>query len=130
MNSKQLIKIWTRVLIKEANGKTTAERKKIFVRLYEILKSKKKEYLFPKILERVLVSMEKEAKFEIVLAHEQPLEAVNKLEEKLGKLLCARDAQVRTDPAIIGGFIAKTDQCLIDASIKGFLEQLKKLYQS
>lgn len=93
-------------MIKEANGKTIAERKKIFVRLYGILKGKKKEYLFPKILERVLVSMEKEAKFEIILAHEQPLEAVNKLEEKLGKLLCVRDAQVRTDPAIIGGFVA------------------------
>jgi F0F1-type ATP synthase delta subunit len=129
MNSKQLIKVWTRVLIKEAKGKTAAEQKKIFVRLYEILKNKKKEYLFAKILERVLVAMEKETKFEIVLAHEQPIEAVNRLEERLGKLLCVRGARVRTDPAIIGGFIAKSDQYLVDASVKGFLEQLKKIYQ-
>jgi F0F1-type ATP synthase delta subunit len=129
MNSKQLIKVWTRVLIKEAKGKTAAEQKKIFVRLYEILKNKKKEYLFAKILERVLVALEKEMKFEIVLAHEQPIEAVRRLEERLGKLLCARDARLRTDPAIIGGFIAKSDQYLVDASVKGFLEQLKKIYQ-
>jgi F0F1-type ATP synthase delta subunit len=130
MNSKQLIKVWTRVLIKEAKGKTAAEQKKIFVRLYEILKNKKKEYLFAKILERVVVALEKEMKFEIVLAHEQPIEAVNRLEERLGKLLCARGARVRTDPAIIGGFIAKSDQYLVDASVKGFLEQLKKIYQN
>ena len=129
MNSKQLIKIWTRVLIEAFEGKSAAEQKKVFGRLKAILKSKKKEYLLRKIAENTIAAMKKETEFEIIMAHEQPLDTVNKLEEKLARILCAEDAQVRTDPALIGGFVAKTDQCLIDASVKGFLQQLKKIYQ-
>ena len=111
-------------------GKTAAAQKKIFGRLKEILKGKKKEYLLPKIVENTLALMAKENRFEIVLAHEQSGESFNKLEERLARVLCAADAKMKIDAALIGGFIAKTDQCLIDASVKGKLEQLKKTYQS
>jgi len=130
MNSKQLIKIWTRVLVRACDGKPAVAQKKIIGRLKEILKGKKKEYLFPKIAENTLALMVKENRFEIVLAHEQSGDTFNKLEERLARVLFANDAKMKIDAALIGGFVAKTDQCLIDASVKGFLEQLKKTYEN
>ncbi|MFA6376704.1 MAG: F0F1 ATP synthase subunit delta [Candidatus Paceibacterota bacterium] len=129
MNSKQLIKIWARVLAGACDGKTAAAQTKIVGRLKEILKGKKKEYLLPKIVENALALMAKENRFEIVLAHEQSGDTFNKLKERLARVLGASDAKVKIDAALIGGFIAKTDRCLIDASVKGLLEQLRKMYQ-
>jgi F0F1-type ATP synthase delta subunit len=131
MNSKKTIKIWTMVLIKECAGKTAVEQKKIILRLKEILKSKKRDYLLQRIVRDALGAMKKQARFEITLAHPQAADAVGKLEKKLADGFGSDDeADVNIDPAIIGGFVAKTEQYLIDASVKGFLEQLKKIYQT
>ncbi|MFZ3074234.1 MAG: F0F1 ATP synthase subunit delta [Minisyncoccales bacterium] len=130
MNSKKTIKIWTMVLVKECAGKTAVEQKKIILRLKEILKSKKRGYLLRRIVRDALNAMKKQARFEITMAHSQSAEAVGKLKNRLAVRFGGdEDADVDIDPAIIGGFVAKTDHYLIDASVKGFLKQLKKSYQ-
>jgi F0F1-type ATP synthase delta subunit len=131
MNSKKTIKIWTTVLVKECEGKTAAEQRAVILRLKGILKSKKRGYLLERIVRDALGAMNKLARFEIVLAHSQPAGAIAGLEDKLAERFDRGDeADIKVDPAIIGGFIAKTDQYLMDASIKGNLEQLKKIYQN
>jgi len=131
MNSKKLIKIWTTVLVKECHGKAAAEQKAVILRLKEILKGKKKGYLLARIVGDALAAMKKLARFEIVLAHPIPAGAIGVLENKLAdKFDRGDEADIKIDPAVIGGFIAKTDQYLMDASIKGNLEQLRKLYQN
>jgi F-type H+-transporting ATPase subunit delta len=130
MNSKKIIKIWTTVLVKECHGLTAAEQKAVILRLKEILKSKKKGYLLARIVRDALAAMKKLARFEIVLAHPIPAAAIDELEDKLAdKFDRGDEADIKIDPAVIGGFIAKTDQYLMDASIKGNLEQLRKIYQ-
>jgi len=84
MNSKKAIKIWTAALIKECFGKSAAEQKKVILRLKEVLRAKKRDYLLGKIVSNALGEMKKRAKFEIVFAREQPAEVSAKLEKILG----------------------------------------------
>jgi len=119
------------VLIKECTGKTAAEQKSIMLRLKEILRSKKRGYLLQRIVRDALAAMKKQAKFEITLAHSQSDDAIKQLEDKLAARLDSGDeADIKIDPSIIGGFIAKTDQYLVDASVKGSLEQIKRIYKN
>ena len=114
-------------MIKECFGKSAAEQKKVILRLKEVLRAKKRDYLLGKIVSNALGEMKKRAKFEIVFAREQPAEVSAKLEKILGgRMENGEDADVRIDPSIVGGFIAATDKYLIDASIRGQLEQLGK----
>lgn len=127
MNSKQLINVWSRVLQEAASGKSAAERKKIISRLEAILKNKKKEYLLPVIIEKSAAAAEKQTKLEISLAREQSAEVVEKIKKMLAKKIQGWEkAKLKVDPGLIGGFVAKTEQYIIDASIKNQLEELKK----
>lgn len=127
MNSKKAIKIWTAALIAECAGKPAAEQKKIILRLKEILKAKKRDYLLAKIVTGALAEMKKRARFEIIFAREQSEETQKKLEKKLAARLDAvEDAEMKIDPSLIGGFVAATDKYLVDASVKGQIEKLKK----
>lgn len=127
MNSKKLVKIWKTVLVEECAQKTAAEQKKLILRLKEVLKSKKKDYLLACIVRGALAEMKKRAKFEIVFARKQSPEVVDKLEKKLSRGLDAdEDADIEIDASLIGGFVALTDKYLVDASIKGQLDQLRK----
>jgi len=70
---------------------------------------------------------EKRARFEIIFAREQSEETQKKLEKKLAARLDAvEDAEMKIDPSLIGGFVAATDKYLVDASVKGQIEKLKK----
>jgi len=130
MNSKQLIKIWSRVAEDACAGKSLADQKKIFARLEAILKAKKKSYLLARIIDNAHKSLAKRDKLEIVLAHEQTDLTVVKLKKILSaKMESGQNAVVKIDPALIGGFVARTSQYILNASIKSQLEQLKKIYE-
>ena len=129
MNSKQTIKIWSRVLMEAGADKSVAEQKKIIHRLGEILKSKKKDYLLEKIVNNALTSIENQSKLEITLARSQSQEFTNELAKKISAKLGANAAaKISIDPSLIAGFCAKTSQYIFNASIKNNLEQLKKTY--
>jgi F0F1-type ATP synthase delta subunit len=130
MNSKQSIKIWSRVLTEACEGKPAAEQKKAVKRLEEILKAKKKGYLLPVIAANAFGEIENKSKFDIVMAHPQSPELVEKLKKKIAKRFgSGADAKVAVDPKLIGGFVAKSSQYLLDASVKNHLQQLKKIYE-
>jgi len=131
MNSKQTINVWSRVLQEMGAGKGAAEQKKIVARLEAILKRKKKEYLLPVILEEAAAAAAKKAKLEISLAHEQPAEVTEKLKKALAKGFEGWEkTEVRINPDIIGGFVAKTSQYLVDASVKSQLGKLRRSYEN
>ncbi|MCU0652731.1 MAG: F0F1 ATP synthase subunit delta [Candidatus Pacebacteria bacterium] len=131
MNSKQTIKIWSRVVTEACEGKTLAEQKKVLVRLEEILKAKKKSYLMPKIVANAAAALQSSAKLEITLAHAQSPELAEKLKKRIASAFEAgSDAKVLVDPAIIGGFVAKSSQYLMDASVKNFLQRLKNKFDN
>lgn len=130
MNSKQAVKIWSRVLAEACDGKTAAEQKKTVARLAEILKAKKKGYLLAEIVKNAFAALEDKNRLEITLAHPQSDELVRSLGKKIAaKFRDGRDTAVAVNPAIIGGFTAKSSQYLLDASVKSRLEKLKKTFE-
>lgn len=131
MNSKQLIKIWSRVLVEACEGKNLAEQKKIIARLGTILKAKKKEHLLAQIVKNAFEIIEAETKLEITLAHPQSAEFIDKLKKKIaGKFEGNGAVEVAVSPSIIGGFKVKSSQYILDASVKSYLEQLRKNYEN
>lgn len=112
-------------------GKTAAEQKKAVKRLEEILKAKKKGYLLPVIAANAFGEIENKSKLDIVMAHPQPPELVEKLKKKIAKRFgTGADAKVIVDSKLIAGFTAKSSQYLLDASVKNRLQQLKKIFQN
>jgi len=129
MKNKKIIAIWARVLLQELESKSEAQRKIILERAKEVLGQKKKEYLLPKILDLVIAEIAKRRQFTLTLARNQDAQTVEKIKNRLvsnfGK---DKEASVIIDPEIIGGFIAKNDDYVVNASIKDYLDQLKRQY--
>jgi F0F1-type ATP synthase delta subunit len=128
MKTKTTITTWARVLADLAAGKPAAEQEKAIKCLAALLKRKKKDYLLPKILETAGKIAARKDKVELVLAHEadkETKELLNrKLKESLGK---DKNVEIKLNESIIGGFVAKTEDYLIDASVKKYLNQLKRV---
>ena len=129
MKNKKIIAIWARVLLQELESKSEAQRKIILERAKEVLGQKKKEYLLPKILDLVIAEIAQRRQFTLTLARNQDAQTVEKIKNRLvsnfGK---DKEASVIIDPEIIGGFIAKNDDYVVNASIKDYLDQLKRQY--
>ncbi len=66
-------------------------------------------------------------KAEITTAVETDEETLSRIKEKVEKLLGAKvEVSVKLDPSIIGGFVVKVADKVIDASVKTQLENLKR----
>ena len=123
-----MVKIWARTLTALSEEKTEKEFEKNIERLRALLKAKKKEYILPKILEEVLRTLEKKNKIELVLAREFDSGGQKKLQEKLEELFGAgKKIETKINESIIGGFLAKTENHLIDASIKNYLNNVRQV---
>jgi F0F1-type ATP synthase delta subunit len=129
MKNKKIIAIWARVLLEKFESQTATENKKTLKRVQEVLKQSKKDYLLPQILDIALKDLKKRRQFELTFARAQDRETVEIIKRQLvssfGK---DRDAAIAIDPEIIGGFIAKTEDHIIDASIRDYLERLRRQY--
>ncbi len=56
---------------------------------------------------------------------------VEKLKKELEDYFkCKLKVKVTTDPSLLGGFVAKTDEVIVDASVKNQLEKLRKTFGS
>ena len=131
MNSKQLIKIWSRVLEGSLEGKDSAQQQAVVAKLKDILARKKKQHLLPVILKNAAANSEKATQLEIILAHEQPAQTLAKIAKKFAQELDhKKSVKVMLDPELIGGFVAKTNQYLVDVSIKNRLEFLRHSYEN
>ena len=83
------------------------------------------------IIDRTFAVTAKRNKLEITVARSQTTETIEKIKKKLAKQFGDWDqTEAKIDPGIIGGFVAKTDQYILNASIKNQLEQLRKIYES
>ncbi len=128
MKTKTTITTWARVLVLLTKGQSENAKKNIILRLQEQLKRKKKDYLLPKILETAEKYLAQAEKITLVLARETD----SATKDMLGKKLIAslgegKKIELRIDDSIIGGFVARTEDYLIDASVKKYLNQLKRI---
>jgi len=107
-------------------GKDEGGQKQMARNFLEVVARKKKTYLLPKILKE-LEMIEKESEAVLVLARDLGQGAKEEIEENL-KLKLGRDKKfkVEIDQSIIGGFKAKTNNFLIDSSIKTIIENIRK----
>jgi F0F1-type ATP synthase delta subunit len=127
MKTKTVITTWARVLVLLTKGQPETAKKKITLRLKEQLKRKKKDYLLPKILETADKYAARQEKITLVLARETESQTKEMLEQRLKASLGKEKIELKIDDSIIGGFVARTEDCLIDASVKKYLNQLKKI---
>jgi len=83
------------------------------------------------IIKNAVQSAEKKTRLEIILAHEQPAETIAKITKKFTRELDhKKTVKLTVNPELIGGFIVKTNQYLVDASIKNRLARLRHSYEN
>jgi F0F1-type ATP synthase delta subunit len=119
-------KIFAAALNEVLAGKGEEAQKKMARSFLELLKRKKKAHLLPNILKE-LELLEKEKTVTLVLARELDQEAISSVEEKL-RMRLGQDKKfkVEIDNSIIGGFKAKTNNFLIDSSIKTIIGNIRQ----
>jgi len=101
------------------------KRKELIARaLIKILKEKRKLHLLPKLLEEIKKRIKTEETI-LVLAREFDEKEIKEIKEKIEKIL-GKEVKIKLNKEIIGGFLIKNINYLIDASVKGFLNKLKK----
>lgn len=129
MKSAKIISIWTKVLVEVLDGKQSAERKQIIARLEAILVRKKKEYLLSKILHLTLETFARRKQLDLVFAREQSKETVEKLKKKFAEYFGQeKTVLVAVDRDLVAGFIARTENQVINASARDYLKRLKEAY--
>lgn len=126
MTQKQ-ISNWTRALFFALQGKNEEEKKEIMNRLILLLKKQKKDYVLDEIQKKLKNIFERKETINLFLSREYSGEAIEKLKkivsESFGK---EKKLVVKADQNIIGGFRAKTENFLVKASIKDFLDSLRE----
>lgn len=119
------IKKFAKVLISLAENKSPEEKKEIIKNFLAILLQKKKIHLVRKILKEV--GREK-AKKEIILFLAKKIDekTLKEMKEKLTDFFGKeKEFKIKVDENIIGGFLAKSQNYLVDASVKGLIQELK-----
>lgn len=126
MTAEKEILIWAKTLYSLSEGKSAEEQKMIMKKLAEILEKKRKLYLLPKIVKKLEKIYFGAKKAELFLAREHSQATINGIKEKLFPIIGKeKNVEVRIEKELIGGFRAKTNNLLIKASIKDFLDELK-----
>lgn len=119
------IKKLAKILISLTENKNLEEKEKIIKNFLDILRQKKKIHLAKQILREI--KREKRKK-EVALCLVRKLdekiiaEIKEKLKEFFGK---DKEFKIKIDENIIGGFLAKSQNYIIDASIKGIINRLR-----
>lgn len=117
-------KIWARALFLASRNKTGEKKEKIAENLIKILKRRGKIYILPQILAYYRKSLNR-MKGELTFARQICRKTIEKIEKNFAEILKETDViQFKIDKKIIGGFILKTENFLVDGSIKGFLERI------
>ncbi len=105
---------------------------KIFYRFIELVVRKNREGLLPLIMDEILIqykSMQKITDIELTTASEMPDEFITELKNVLKKSsLIDESMEINThiDKSILGGFIIRIDDKLIDSSVKSKLKAIEK----
>ena len=125
MQTKNQAKILAELLFSATENKGDQQEKEIARNFLKVLKNKKKIYLLPQILKE-LQKISKKDEIELTFSREIQDEDIKKIEEKLRSVFGKEKVfKIRTNKHLISGFVAKTNNYLIDASISGVLEKMK-----
>ena len=111
-----------KLLISVGKKQGEEEAKNLFQLLVQLLKKKRKLYLLTKILKEVKKEEEKE-QVEILLAREFDVQTKRKIKEEIERIFKGKEAKITIKEGIIGGFLAKSKDYLIDGSIKGMINR-------
>ena len=120
-----MIKKLVETLILLTRGKSDKEKQEIVRVFLKLLAEKNQLHLLPAILKE-LKREEKKQKIELILARNFEQEFLQKIERGVKKTLGEKEIKLRIEPEIIGGFLAKDENYLIDGSIKGILNNFKE----
>ncbi len=130
MNSQKTILSWTKALVQSLDGKPKKERGEIFKRLVRSLAEKKKNYLLPRILKKAENIVSRRNKIELTLSRGQSPVLAAIIKKKLQKTFGEdKEIEIKEDEGTIGGFRARSENFLIKATVKDFLDLLKEKYQ-
>ncbi len=125
MQTENQAKILAEILFSATENKNDQQQKEIARNFLKVLKNKKKIYLLPQILKE-LQKISKKDEIELTFSREIQDEDIKKIEEKLRSVFGKEKVfKIRTNKHLISGFVAKTNNYLIDASISGVLEKMK-----
>ncbi len=125
MQTKNQAKILAEILLSATENKSGQQQQKIAQNFLKVLKIKKKIYLLPQILKGLQKILKKD-EIELTFSREIQDEDIKKIEKKLRTVFGKEKVfKTRTDKHLISGFVAKTNNYLIDASISGVLEKMK-----
>lgn len=125
MKIKDKIQKLSKSLFLAVKGKTEKEKQKIVKNFVHCLKRNKKIYLLPLILKE-FERYSKQDEVILTLSRKKDREVINNIEQKLKDILGEEKTfKVKIDESIISGFIARTNNYLIDASIKGLLWRVR-----
>ncbi len=114
-----------KALFLAVQGKNEQEKQRIVKNLAEILAKKKRTYLLEQIL-REFQKHSRENEVVLTLSREIEPELLEKIKNDLRKVLGSKCTfKMETKESIVSGFKAKSNNYLVDASIKGLLEKLR-----
>ncbi len=114
-----------RALFLAVQDKNEQEKQGIVNNLVEILAKKKRIYLLEQIL-REFEKHSRENEVVLTLSRRMDLELIKKIKNDLRKVFGDKCAfKTETKENIVSGFKAKSNNYLVDASIKGLLEKLR-----
>jgi len=124
MNPLKDIQKLAEILLSLTEGKSPKEKEKIIKDFLLVLREKNKIHLLSKIL-RELRKMERKREVNLFLAKKIDEEIKKKLKETIKRILGKeKEIKIKIDENIIGGFLVKSENFLIDASIKGLLNKV------
>jgi F0F1-type ATP synthase delta subunit len=127
MTTEKEISIWVESLLAILKEGDKGKQVVAAERLREILKKKKKEYLLPKIIGKLERAYAKKNKVELLLARDYSSADISRFSGKIQNIFGkGKNVSVSINENLIGGFRAKTDTILVKASVKDFLEEMKK----
>jgi F0F1-type ATP synthase delta subunit len=106
-------------------SKEREDKEQIAKTIVELLREKRKLHLLPKLLEEVKKRLKREETV-LVLARKFDEKEIKEIKERIEKIL-SKKVEVKIDKEIIGGFLIKDQNYLINASIKGFLLKSERI---
>ncbi|MBU4298657.1 F0F1 ATP synthase subunit delta [Patescibacteria group bacterium] len=114
-----------KILISLSENKSQQEKEEIVKNFLEVLKQKKKIPLLSKILKEVKREIKKK-EVQLTVARKLDEDAFAQIKAKIIKVFGKeKETKIKIDENIIGGFLVKSRDYLIDASIKGMLNKLR-----
>ncbi len=119
---------WGKILYELTRGKEDREKERIIKKMIEILRTKRRLYLLPRILESYQRYL-KRKKGILIFARELDKGILEKIKRSFSEILKeSKILEIKIDKNIIGGFILKTQNFLIDASLRGIFKKIKEKY--